>query len=103
MRRQLEDSVRDAICEGYDAGECCTAIAQKMGIKYRTVASIVARYKKSGRAIAARGRRRRTAIAGRDIGSLGEEAMGRDASATLREVQGWIFELHGVKVPVSTL
>ena len=54
MAEQLLDSVRRTICKMYGEGERCVDIAEKLGIRYRTVVSVIALYRGTSRVVSLR-------------------------------------------------
>ena len=101
MRKQLPDSVREAICREHDAGESCEDIARKFGILRQTVASVIAVYKETRRMTSMKGGRPRSAGRAKEeirglIGEIGP-------FTTLESVRACIFKKYGVRMSTSTV
>ena len=47
-RKKLDNSIRQLICQKFDAGKPIKVISEELDVKYRTVASILKVYKKEG-------------------------------------------------------
>ena len=103
MARPLQDAVRELICKKHAAGEPCTVIAQELQIPYRTVVSVVALHRKTGRIASKKARAQKRTVVTAAVEDTIREVVGEDASSTLRQIQARISAVHNLHISTSTL
>ena len=101
MAEQLLDSVRRTICKMYGEGERCVDIAEKLGIRYRTVVSVIALYRGTSRVVSLRrgAPKRKTG----DEGMMGFIKTMFYDGVSLRQMQTRVLAAYGTRVSVTTL
>jgi len=102
-RKKLDNSIRQLICQKFDAGKPVKVISEELDVKYRTVASILKVYKEEGRMESDVHKSGRKKSITPEICTYVRKLIEDDCSITLNKMKQSIFEEKKASLSVSTL
>jgi len=102
-KKQLDDTQRSTICKKYDLGRNAAKIAIDLDINFKTVVSVINKYKQTGSSKAVKTRMAKKRIMDDDAKKYIKEKIDDDVSITLQSLKILLLQEKGIAASISTV